>query len=65
MHIYNRADGFIRVFVCIFVMRDFSRASHELRGRESKKAKLKELSNNISEKRCKLKANEPVNERSD
>ena len=30
-----------------------------------KKAKLEELSNNISERRCELKANEPVNERSE
>ena len=29
------------------------------------KAKLEELSNNISERRCELKANEPVNERSE
>ena len=39
-------------------MRDASRASHELRRSESKKPKLRELSNNISEKRCELKANE-------
>ena len=30
-----------------------------------KKAKLEELGNNISERRCELKANEPVNERSE
>ena len=30
-----------------------------------KKAKLEELSNIISEKRCELKANEPVSERSE
>ena len=46
-------------------MRYVSRASHELRRSESKKAKLEELSNNISERRCKLKANEPVSERSE
>ena len=42
-----------------------SRASHELRRSESEKAKLEELSNNISERRCELKANEPVRERSE
>ena len=31
-------------------MRDVSRASHELRRSESKKAKLKELSSNISDR---------------
>ena len=31
-------------------MRDVSRASHELRRSESKKAKLEELSNNISDR---------------
>ena len=30
-----------------------------------KKAKLEELSNNISERRCELKANKPVKERSE
>ena len=30
-----------------------------------KKAKLEELSNNISERRCELKMNEPVSERSE
>ena len=42
-----------------------SRASHELRRSESEKAKLEELSNNISERRRELKANEPVRERSE
>ena len=46
-------------------MRDVSEASHELRRSELKKAKLKELSNNINEKRCELKANEPVSEQSE
>ena len=32
---------------------------------ESKKAKFEELSNNISERRCELKANEPVSEQSE
>ena len=32
---------------------------------ESQKAKLEELSNNISERRCELKANEPVSEQSE
>ena len=31
-------------------MRDVSRASHELRSSESKKAKLEELGNNISDR---------------
>ena len=51
IHLFNRADGFKRVFDCISVMRDVSRASHELRRSESKKAKLEKLSNNISERR--------------
>ena len=46
-------------------MPDVSRASHELRRSEPKKAKLKKLSNNISERRCELKANEPVSEQSE
>ena len=50
--------GKSRVNDCISVMRDVSRASLELRRSESKKAKLEELSNNISERRCELKANE-------
>ena len=65
MHLFTKADGFIRVYDCITVMRDISRASHELRRSESKKAKLEELSNNISEMRCELKANELVIERSE
>ena len=50
---------------CISVMQDVSQASHDLRRSESKKAKLEELSNNISERRCELKAKEPVSERSE
>ena len=50
MHLFKRADNFLRVYDCLSVMRDFSRASHELRRSESKKAKLEELSNNISER---------------
>ena len=46
-------------------MRDVSREIHELRGSESKKAKLEELSNKLSKKRCELKANESVSERSE
>ena len=34
----------------LFTMRDVSRASHELRRKESKKAKLEELSNNINDR---------------
>ena len=40
IHLFNRADGFVRVYDCITVMRDVSRASHELPRIESKKAKL-------------------------
>ena len=50
---------------CISVMRDVSPASLELLRSESKKANLEELSNKISERRCELKANEPVIERSE
>ena len=32
---------------------------------KKQKARLEELSYNISERRCELKANEPVNERSE
>ena len=42
-----------------------SRPSHELRRRESKKAKVEELSNNLSERRYELKAKEPVSEPSE
>ena len=65
MHLFKRAVGFIRVYDCISVMRDVGRASHELRRSESKKAMLEERSNNISKRRCELKATEPVNERSE
>ena len=64
MHLFKRADGFIRVYNCISVMRDVSRASHELRGSDSKRRSSIELSSNIGERRCELKASEPVNERS-
>ena len=50
---------------CTSVMRDISRASHDLRKSESKKAELEDLNNNISERRCELKAKEPVSERSE
>ena len=63
--LFNRADGFIRVYDCVFVMGDGSRVSHELRRSVSKKAKLEELSKNICEIRCELKASEPLNERSE
>ena len=43
-------------------MRDVSRASHELRRSESKRAKLEELSNNISER---LIGRKPVSEQSE
>ena len=49
------------VVVVIFYARG-SRASHELRRSESKKAKLKELSNNISER---LTGRKPVSEQSE
>ena len=65
MHLFKRADGFMWVSDCISVMRDVSRASHELRRSESKRRSSIELSNNISERRCEPKANEPVNERSE
>ena len=55
--------GILYVDIIFYARR--SQASHELRRSESKKAKLGELSNNISEKRCELKANEPVSERSE
>ena len=42
-----------------------NRPSHELRRSELKKAKLEKLSNNISNRRCELKAKEPVSERSE
>ena len=57
--------GNSQVTDCISVMRDVNRASYELRRSDSKKAKLEELSNNISERRCELKANEPVSESSE
>ena len=46
-------------------MREVSRASHELRRSKSKRAKLEEVSINISERRCELEANKPVSERSE
>ena len=44
-------DGFIRLYDCISVMRDVSRASHELRRSESKRRSSVELSKNLSERR--------------
>ena len=49
--IYSKEHTVFNVYM-IIVMRDDRRSS-------------KELSNNISKRRCELKANEPVNERSE
>ena len=65
MHLFKRADGFMWVYDCISAMRDVIRASQELRRSESKRRSTIELSNNISERRCELKANESVNEGSE
>ena len=65
LYIFKRADGFTRVYDCISFMRHVSRPSHELRRSESKMLSATELSKNIGEKRCELKASEPVNERSE
>ena len=54
---------FFWVCDCIYVTRDVSRASQELRRSESKKAKLKGLSNIISKKRYERQTNELVKER--
>ena len=48
-----------------YAMRDGVEHPMSFKEASRKKAKLEELSKNITERRCELKANEPVNERSE